>query len=626
MGGDAHGVRGDGSYRPVLARGDGHMLYLMARSTALDLDWKFDNDLARFGDPWKEPVTATGRKSIVHPIGPALVWTPLIWIAQLGAMVTNALGASIPLHGYTLWHQRFVFLSSVLFACGAVFVSRKVAQFIVGGTWSATYSAVSVLLGTSLTYYATYMPSYAHAMDAFACSAFLGYWSLTIGRRDVRRWLALGALLGAATLIRVQELALGVVVVVEVAVRIVQVVRDERTARTANAMRWLVGGALTLGVAVLVFLPQVLEWHLVFGNAMELPQGMRYTRWNAPLIPELLFSARNGWFVCTPIAYISCIGLLWLARKPSVFGWAMVAVVGVQIYLNSTILDWWSSSSFGQRRLCNMTLPLVIGLAYALHRASAIASMRLRASARYRHVCAIFAVGILVTWNVGRVSQFAGGKPAPDALVPTCCDRIAAPLRPIAQWLYDRIGNPFEFPANAAFAIRHRVPLSRWDQTVGAYPLQPRFAELRDDNRFYAQRGIWSIGAPLLAPYLISGWSPSQPPVAGRSFRFTTAERAVVLVPNLLPDPQRMTLWLASAGGGRVVVKWNGELVASSTIGASWTAVSFALDNVGVGTNELSLESDVAPMAARDGWPALQQSVGVAVSDLTIELQARETE
>ncbi|HEX8011344.1 MAG TPA: hypothetical protein VF814_10465, partial [Casimicrobiaceae bacterium] len=78
MNGEPYAVRGDGKYHPVLARGDGHMLYLMARSTALDGDWNFDNDLARFGDPWNEPRTRTGRKAIVHPIGPALVWTPLI--------------------------------------------------------------------------------------------------------------------------------------------------------------------------------------------------------------------------------------------------------------------------------------------------------------------------------------------------------------------------------------------------------------------------------------------------------------------------------------------------------------------------------------------------------------------
>src|SRR5262249_29707392 len=143
MGGDPDSPRGDGRYRPVLARGDGHMLYLMARSTALDLDWSFDNDLARFGDPWNEPRTKTGRKAIIHPVGTALVWTPLIWIAEAGAAIADVFGAAIQLHGYTLWHQRFVFLSSVLCACGAALLGRRLARQLFG-PWSSSYAAICV--------------------------------------------------------------------------------------------------------------------------------------------------------------------------------------------------------------------------------------------------------------------------------------------------------------------------------------------------------------------------------------------------------------------------------------------------------------------------------------------------
>ena len=127
MAGKPDAPRGTGQYLPILDRGDGHMMYLMARSTAIDLDWVFDNDLARFGDPWNEPRTPTGRKSIVQPIGPALVWTPLIWISVGAAWVVDLFGADIPLHGYTLWTQRFVFLSSALFGCGAVLLAARVA-------------------------------------------------------------------------------------------------------------------------------------------------------------------------------------------------------------------------------------------------------------------------------------------------------------------------------------------------------------------------------------------------------------------------------------------------------------------------------------------------------------------
>src|SRR6185503_13538665 len=142
-------------------------------STALDFDWNFDNELGAFGDPWGQPRNREGHKQIPHPIGPALIWTPLIWVAQAGAAVANAMGADIPMHGYTEWHQRFVFLSSVLAAFVAVLLGRKLAIQLLGTQWAAGYAASAVLLGTSLTYYATYMPSYGHALDAGLCGGFL---------------------------------------------------------------------------------------------------------------------------------------------------------------------------------------------------------------------------------------------------------------------------------------------------------------------------------------------------------------------------------------------------------------------------------------------------------------------
>src|SRR5580704_2796114 len=70
--------RGDGIYRPILARGDGHMHFLLTRSLVFDHDLDADDDLARFGDPWRQPRTVTGRKNVMQQIGPSLIWAPLL--------------------------------------------------------------------------------------------------------------------------------------------------------------------------------------------------------------------------------------------------------------------------------------------------------------------------------------------------------------------------------------------------------------------------------------------------------------------------------------------------------------------------------------------------------------------
>lgn len=607
MGGQPDAPRGDGVYRPVLARGDGHMMYLMARSTALDGDWRFDNDLARFGDPWRMRTTRTGRKGIVHPIGPALVWTPLIWIAQAGAVIADALGARIELHGYTLWHQRLVFLSSVIAACGAALLGARLARRLLGGAWAAAYGAACVLLGTSLTYYATYMPSYSHALDALACAAFLGYWAYSVGRCDRRRWLVLGLLLGIAALIRVQEMAMGVVVVLEVAAQTVR-------GRGWHAVgRWWLGGALALAVTAVVFVPQLVEWQLVFGSFTGLPQGAKFTRFEAPMIGEVLFSPRNGWFSTTPIAYAAVLGLLALPRRAALVAAGLLAAVALQVYLNSTVLDWWAGAAFGQRRMCNVTLPMIVGLAALLWRAGRLAR---RLPVWARHAIAWAVLAPLVAWNLMRVGELRGGVPASEGVVPVCCDRVPRPLRASFAWLYHRIGDPFELPASAWFAWRHGVPLERWDQTVGNYPLVPGNDTLLDDS-LWAQRGVWRIGGGI-EPYLVSGWSRAVR--GGRLWRWTTAPIATVLVPNLLPYGQQLTLWLAPGGAHHATVRWNGEVVADAEL-ADWTAVRFALPDIALHTNELSIEAAPAPFSPASGpAPVPDGPVGVAVGDLEIEL------
>lgn len=608
MANDPSSPRGDGHYRPVLARGDGHMLYLMARSTALDGDWVFDNDLAQFGDPWNEPRTATGRKGIMHPIGVPLVWTPLLWLAHGGAAIANMFGANVAMHGYTPWHQRFVFLSSAIAACVATFLAWKVASKFVGGSWAPTYGAVAVLLATPILYYATYMPSYSHALDACACAAFLTYWATTLGRADARRALGLGALLGLAMLIRPQEAALGVCVAIECGYRAVAAISGHKARR---GLHWLVFGAMVGCVALVVFVPQLIEWHVVYGAATRLPQGPHYTRFEAPMIAELLFSARNGWLSTHPLAYLATLGLLFAPKRARLVTLGFTAFVVLQVYLNSTIFDWWASASFGQRRMCNVTLPLVFGLTALLWRVGTFASRVRRVPGGVWHAVAMLVLVPFIAVNISRTIALRGGKPAPSALSPSCCDHIARPLRGLVSTVYQHIGNPFQFPANAIFAWLHGVDLRRWDHVVGNYPFVPPWNALTEADR-PRHRGVLPLGSAESEPLLVSGFS--RPVTADRAFRWTTQARATVLVANLLPYGQRLSLWLAPGFASRVELMWNGASVATADLNG-WTKVSFDLPDIDLHTNELTIAANVGMTASSDERPSATP-VGVAVGNL----------
>ncbi len=627
MGGDPHSARGDGRYRPVLARGDGHMLFLMARSLVFDQDLVFDNDLARFGDPWQQARTKTGRKGIPHPIGPALVWAPMLAAAHGGAVVANVGGADIPLHGYTLWHQRIVFASSAVFGCLSVVLGVWVVRRRVGGTWAPAWAAVAVLLGTSITYYATYMPSYGHSMDAAGAGLFLAVWAVTVGDLRWRRWLLLGLLLGVASLVRTQELALGVVAIVEVLAIGWVAPSEVRSGGPGSAWRWRAGlvarGAVVAGVAMLVLVPQFIAWELVYGTWTGLPQGPNFTRPAHPMVAEVLFAARNGWFATTPVAYAGVLGLIVMAvagtrlgPRARVVAIGLLMAVALQVYANSIIYDWWAQAAYGARRLCSMTMPLVVGLAVWLHVLGRAVARWRRVPCAVWHGLALLVLGWFVAWNIGWVSRYAHGRAPERRAGRICCRDVPAPLAAIARPVYRAIGNPFALPASAVFAWRYGLPLSRWDEVIGEYPWMPAIEYTRAS--ILGQGATWDLGGGGAGPYIIGGFGPSRPG-PGRAIRWTTARNADVLVPNLLPSPQRLSLWVApnAAAGTRVplVVRWNGRVVARISVVSPTVTVEWEISG-DVGLNLLSVEATLAPPVGIAGeWVPIKDA-GVAIGAL----------
>jgi len=625
MGGDPHSPRGDGRYRPVLARGDGHLLFLMARSLVFDGDLIFDNDLARFGDPFSQQRTTTGRKGIPHPIGPALVWSPMLAAAHGGAVVANAGGADIQTHGYTLWHQRIVFASSVAFACLAAVLGVWVFRRRVGGTWAPAWACAAVLLGTSVTYYATYMPSYGHAMDAAGAGLFLSVWAVTIGDLRWRRWVGLGALLGLASLVRSQELGLGIVVIVET-VAIGWVTPSGEARPWLWRARVVARATAVLVVALIVLIPQFVAWELVYGTWTGLPQGPNFTRPAHPMVAELLFSARNGWFSTTPLAYAGVLGLgvmavggTSLGARARVAAIGLLAAVAMQVYANSIVHDWWSSASFGQRRLCSMTTPVVVGLATWMYVLGRGVSRWRRVPRAVWHGVALVVLGWFVAWNLGWVTKYKRGRAPERPAGRICCRDVPAPLAAVARPIYRAVGNPFALPASAMLWLRHGVHPRRWDEVVGNYPWVPPTDYTRES--IAGQGANWDLGGNGAQPYVIRGLGP---PSAGpgRAIRWTTAPVAEILVPNLLPTPQRLSLWVAPnvpEGGAPVdlVVRWNGAVVvrASLTAVSPTRTVEWNIDG-DVGLNVLRLEAALQPPVGVAGEWKPRASAGVAVGVL----------
>lgn len=601
MAGAPDAPRGDGKYRPVLARGDGHIYYSMLLSIALDGDLVLDDELRAFGDPWNQMIGPTGRKYVAHPIGPALVWLPAFAVAHGTAKVANLFGAGIQEHGYTAWHQRIVLFTSVIFGWLAALCGYLVARRWIGGRWGPLHAAMAVLLGTSLTYYTLFMPSYPHAMDAAACGVFLALWALGHGDLRWRRFVVLGIPLGIAGLIRTQELAMGVALAVELVALAVGAPAEVR----ADRRRWArfagglaLRGAVTLGVALVLLVPQLFAWKAIGGEYFHQAYGPNLVRYDHPQIMELLFAGQNGWFSTTPIAYLAVLGLPLVPRRARVVALGLGLALAIQVYLNASIMDWWCSASYGNRRLCSVTAVLVVGLA-ALLRAASLGAARLRAKVWLRHAIAGVVLGWFVVWNFGAVWSLRHGKAAGRTAGGAPFYAVWDVQRRIAKPIHDAIGNPFALPASALFAWRHDVPLARWEQITGIYAFNPPLDQYWRGT-YRRSRATWPLATA--ERFVVSGFGRLEKDGA-RPFRTVTAGRGVALVPLLLPEAHRFTLPVAPVGAAtpEVVIRWNDTERARQVAGPGWTDVVFDVPaaDIDVGVNTLEIEA--APGTVRVG-------------------------
>src|SRR6476659_3946780 len=124
--------------------------------------------------------------------------------------------------------------------------------------------------------------------------------------------------------------------------------------------------ALAASVAMLswaiVFFPQTLVWHSVYGQWLTVPQGGSFMQWTSPHPFAVLFD-KHGLLSWTPLILVALVGLVRFARTHVRVALPIAAIVLSAWYVNSAVADWWAGEAFGARRFLSLYPLLVLGLA-----------------------------------------------------------------------------------------------------------------------------------------------------------------------------------------------------------------------------------------------------------------------
>ncbi len=369
---------------------DGFAYYLPLRSLLYKLNVNFaeeneayENTYGVIPYAWREK-TNTGNYVYPYSIGPSLLWSPFIFPFQINKSNTSILQASalsdqqtaliakasqtysFVLNGYSPRDLLILVLVSQLYGVTAIILAYFfIKKFFPGKNLLLVFSVIISGLGTPFLYYLRYQPLMSHTFSAFATSFFLFLWSFHFSKQKLFRFFYIGLSLGLVSLIRWQDIIFLVFPLTE----LMLLFFHDKFKNILHKLTLI--GALISGL-FLAFTPQIIFWKFLYGEYLIIPQGSSFFTFNDLHIIDFLFSFRHGLFTWSPLIAFSFLGILLMLVKSFIHpirdAKYRVLTIGslvlyfLSIYINSSIIDWHGSDSFGARRIVSLFPVYSIGL------------------------------------------------------------------------------------------------------------------------------------------------------------------------------------------------------------------------------------------------------------------------
>ena len=393
-------------------RGDGVGYYAYARAPLIEHNLDFTHDYQSAnesfreahcdenGQPKAEFRTRTGHLDNHFTVGPAMLWSPFLLLAQAGVLLARALGSSVAADGFSAPYRYAMAFSTALYGFFGLLLSFRLACRYLQPLWSFL-ATITIWWASSLPVYLYFNPSWSHAHSAFMVALFLFYWDSTRESRTLPQWLLLGLIVGLMLNVYYPNLMVLSILLLEAFDQNAQALRSRHAA--SPTVPQLLTRHLLFGLVVcLVLLPTFVSRWIVYGGPFETGYlSIRDFLWTSPVFLQVLFSSNHGLFSWTPLLAIACLGLILAARRIPRIGVPLL-VASVAFYLFIAFYpDWAGISSYGNRFFISLTPMFIFGLAMVVERFAASF-----ASSRTAVLASSGVLACFVLWNLGLIYQW----------------------------------------------------------------------------------------------------------------------------------------------------------------------------------------------------------------------------
>jgi hypothetical protein len=358
--------------------------YTWIHSIIFDFDLDFENEYRGLnpfgpivGDVLQNPDgprTTTDHLPNAFAIGPGLLWGPFVILGHVAAWAQGE-----AMDGFTQPYFTAVMMANVVYAWLGVILTYFALRVWFTPSLSA-FAAFTAWACSPAIYYTHGQFAYSHTCSFFAVALLLCAWARLREKESWQAWAIIGACVGLATLVRWQNATYAIIIAIDLLGR-------------GPAKHWP-KMAISAIASVVLFLPQMIGWYILYGSPLTIPQGGGFMNWTEPHIINTLFASGHGLITWTPLCALAIVGLFLLPKDNRLVFAAMLTAFLLQLYVVSVAgeVGW----SFGMRRMVSTTPLLAIGFALLLTRIP----IKLRYAAPV--------VTLFILWNTLFIMQYTG--------------------------------------------------------------------------------------------------------------------------------------------------------------------------------------------------------------------------
>lgn len=295
---------------------------------------------------WTMP-TPINRAVPKTTMGVAMLEMPFFLAAHTFASWTGKLA-----NGFSKTYQLAIALSSLIYSLLGIyllyrFLKRRFSEK------ASVLSVFFILFGTNLYFYSVYEVGMSHPYTFFLLAGLLVLVDNWLLKKSFWKSFGIGFLVGLIVLVRPINILF--------LLPIFLLFKDNTISWKAYLNQlfspfYLIVLMVFGGIAS--WLPQLLFWKIQTGSYLYFSYEGESFFWNHPHVWEGLFSFRKGWFIYTPIAFISLLGMVFLYQTKRMMFIAISLFLSVFLYVTFSWWCWWYGGGFSARTLVDI-LPFV---------------------------------------------------------------------------------------------------------------------------------------------------------------------------------------------------------------------------------------------------------------------------